>query len=91
MTFVAGHKVIRSGRISAFDKDVVGGIGCHLRQVRRNNKPAMISNQLKELLPEAPPNLEFAPRQNRAVFGHNLVRNVPPGRLGNRQQEHCPL
>ena len=62
MTFVAGDKVVRSGRIGAFDKDVVGGIGCNLRQLRRNDNPAVLSNQLKELLPETPPNLEFGPR-----------------------------
>jgi len=62
MTFVAGHKIIRSGRIGAFDKDVVGGIGCNLRQVRRKDNPAMILDQLKELLPEAPPNLGFGSR-----------------------------
>jgi hypothetical protein len=62
MTFVAGHKVIRSGRISAFDKDVVCRVGCNLRQVRRNDNPTMILNQLQKLLPKALPNLELGPR-----------------------------
>ena len=91
MAFVPGHKVIRSGRIRACDKDVVGGIGCNLKQVRCNRNPTMVSNQPKELLPEPPPNLESRPRKNHAVFRQNLVGNVPPGGLSNREQEHGPL
>lgn len=86
MTFVAGHKVIRSGRISAFDKDVVGGVGCNLRQVRCNDNPTMIPNQLQKLLPKTLPNLELGARKNRPIFRHNLVRNVPPRGLSNRKQ-----
>jgi hypothetical protein len=91
MTLVAGHEVISSGRISAFDEDVVGGIGRNLRQVRWNHNPTMTTKQLKELLPEAPPNPEFGPAKNHAVFRHNLVGNVPPGGLSKRKQQHSPL
>src|SRR5208282_1817204 len=67
-TFIARHQVVGARRISACNKDVVRGIGCYLRQVGRNDNARMVLDQLEQLLPEAPANLQLRACQDRSVF-----------------------
>ena len=73
MTLIARHQVVGARRISAFNKDVVRGIGCYLRQVGGNDNARMVLDQLKQLLPEAPANLELRACQDRSVFLQNGI------------------
>jgi hypothetical protein len=67
MAFIARHQVVGARRISAFNKDVVRGIGCYLRQVGRNDNARMVLDQLKQLLPEAPCSTDHPVKGERRV------------------------
>src|ERR1017187_9574815 len=51
----------------------------------------MAHDEMEELLPETPANLQLRARQQLAVFGENGLGSIQRGRLGGRQQKDCPL
>src|SRR5436305_14605760 len=51
----------------------------------------MVPDQLEELLPKTPADLEFRAGENYGVFGHNGIGNIPTSGLSHSKQDHGPL
>ena len=91
MPLVTGHQVIGASSVGAFHELVVVGVRRHVQWARWLNGMGTSLNELQELLPDAPADLELRASQNIAVFGEDRFGDVKPCRLGNRKQENGAL
>lgn len=61
MPRIASNQVVCTGRIGAFDKNVIGRVGRHLKQAGWRNAMGSVLEELKKLVPEPFANLKFCP------------------------------
>jgi hypothetical protein len=61
MALIAGHEVVGTGGINAFDENVVIGVACDLKPARGTNEVRAFLDEVEELLSEAFADVEFRP------------------------------
>jgi len=76
MFLIAGHQIIRSGSIGAFQEYVVSGIRCHVESPSRRHRMAVILDELKQLQPEPLSDPELGTGEHFVVFLKDGLRNI---------------
>ena len=62
MPLIAGDQVVCSGRVCAFEENVIGGVGRDLKRAGGPDEIRTVFEELKKLLPESFANAEFRAR-----------------------------
>jgi len=70
---------------------VVVGVLCDPERARGLYDMGMVLDEIEELLAEALADFQLGAREHFPVFRDNGVRNVQPGRFGDRKQKDGAL
>src|SRR4029077_8686340 len=85
---IASDEVIGSGRVSAFQKNIIAGIGRDLEPAGRRNNVCVFLDELKELLSEALADARLPARQDRSVFRkYRRGPKTPPPVFGGQTKK----
>ncbi len=62
MALITGDQVVRPGGVSAFEENVIGGVGRDLKRAGGRDEMSPVFEELKKLVPEPFANMEFRAR-----------------------------
>src|SRR5437879_13814185 len=85
---IAGDEIVGAGGVSAFEKDVVGGIGRDLERMERNDEARAAGDELKKARAQALADRKFRACKHGAIFGKNWRRDKETGGLGESEKEN---
>ena len=86
---IASDQEIGSGRVSAFQKNIIARIGRDLEPAGRGNNVSVFLDELEELLPETLADVKLPVRQDRSVLRKYRRGHIPSRRFDDGQQEYA--
>src|SRR4029077_3121882 len=88
MFLVAGHQIVRTRSVRAFQEYIVRRIGCCFKLSGRNHGMTVVFDELQQLQPKSLSNPELRTGKHLAVFLKDGMRDIQAGRLRNGNQEN---
>jgi len=68
MPLIACDQIVRTGSIGALKEHVVVGVACDIQAAGRDDRIAVVFDELQQLLPETLANSQFRTAKDFAVF-----------------------
>src|SRR6266436_6344479 len=91
MFLIAGHQIIRTRSVSAFQEYIVLGIRCCFKPPGRDHGMTVVLDELQQLQPKTLSDPELGTGKHLAVFLKDGMRDIEAGRLRNSNQENSTL
>jgi hypothetical protein len=91
MFLITGDQIICPRGVSAFQKNVVIGIGRDFEVPARGHEAASVPDELQQLPPKALPNMQFRSGEHLTVLFQYGPGDIPSRRLRHGKQQHGAL
>jgi hypothetical protein len=91
MSSIAGHQIVRTRSVRAFQEYIVRGISCHFKLPGRDNGMTVVLDELQQLQPKTLSDPELGTDKHLTVFPKDGMRDIQAGRLRSGNQENSTL
>jgi len=96
MFLIAGHQIVRTRSVSAFQEYIVRGISCYgisccFKLSGRNHGMTVVLDELQQLQPKTLSDPELGTGKHLTVLLKDGMRDIQAGRLRNGNQENSTL
>src|SRR5437870_1620389 len=91
MFLIAGHQIVRTRSVRAFQEYIVRRISCCFKLPGRDHGMTVVFDELQQLQPKTLSDPELGTRKHLAVFLKDGMRDIQAGRVRNGNQENSAL